>query len=145
MNVERVSQVMDRLTSNRRFYALLYVVGFLILMPYASKGYSWHEMWSVIKEVVRNAAVYRLVDLAWPSAVLHVLALALIAAVAVWGEGAARAFDAYAFAVYLMMAVGQNVGVSERYGLIVLTGNLALTLLVAFSWGWECVVGREQV
>ena len=59
--------------------------------------------------------------------------LALIATVALWGERATRAFDAYVLAVYLMIAVGQHVGVSERYGLVVLTGNLALTLLVAFS------------
>ena len=145
MNVERVSQVMDRLTSNRRFYVLLYVVGFLILLPYASKGYSWHEMWSVIKEVVvYNAVIYRLVDLAWPSALLHVLALALIIALAICGERVARAFDIYAFVVYLMIAMGQHIGISEHYGLIVLTGNLALALLVAFSWGWECLVGRNR-
>ena len=85
MDVERVSQVMDCLTSNRRFYVFLYVIGFLVLLPYASKGYSWQEMWSVIKEVVvYNAVIYRLVDLAWPSAFLHVLALALIVALAIW-------------------------------------------------------------
>jgi len=33
----------------------------------------------VIKEVVYNAIICRLVDLAWPSILLHVLALALIA------------------------------------------------------------------
>ena len=145
MDLERISRAMDYLTSRRRFYALLYVLGFLVLLPYASKGYSWPEMWDVIKEVVvYNAIIYRLVDLAWPSALLHALALALVAAVAIWGERAARAFDVYALAVYLMIAVGQGIGFSERYGLVVLTGNVALTLLVAFSWGWECLVGRNR-
>ena len=56
---------MDRFTGNRRFYVLLYVVGFLALLPRASGGYSWHEMWGVIKEViVYSAVIYRLVDLA---------------------------------------------------------------------------------
>ncbi len=145
MDVESLSRVMDRLTSNRRFYVLLYVLGFLILQPYASKGYSWQEMWSVIKEVVvYNAIIYRLVDLAWPSALLHVFALALITAVVIWGDKAAKIFNIYTFVVYLMIAVGQGVGISERYGLIILTGNVILTLLVAFSWGWECLVGRNK-
>ena len=145
MDVESLSRIMDRLTSNRRFYVLLYVLGFLILQPYASKGYSWPEMWNVIKEVVAyNAIIYRLVDLAWPSALLHVLALALITAVVIWGEKAAKIFNIYTFIVYLMIAVGQGVGISERYGLIILTGNVILTLLVAFSWGWECLVGRNK-
>jgi len=43
-----------------------------------------------------------------------------------------------------MVAIGQGVGFSERYGLVVLTGNIALGLLVAFSWGWECLVGRNK-
>ncbi len=86
--MERVSWIMERLTSNRRFYVLLYVLGFLVLLPYASRGYSWPEMWSVIKEVVvYNAFIYRLVDIAWLSALIHVLALALIAAVAIWERG----------------------------------------------------------
>lgn len=143
--MERVSRIMDRLTSNRRFYVLLYVLGFLVLLPYASRGYSWPEMWSVIKEVVvYNAFIYRLVDIAWLSALIHVLALALIAAVAIWGERAARAFDAFAFILYLMIAVGQGIGFSERYGLVVLTGNVALGLLVAFAWGWECFIVRNR-
>ena len=106
MDIARISRAIDYLTSRRKFYALLYVLGFLVLLPYASRGYSWHEMWDVIKDVlVRHAVIYRLVDMGWPSAVLHVLALALIAAVAVWGERAARAFDAYAFAALSLIHI----------------------------------------
>ena len=145
MNTEHISQAMDYFTGKRWFYALLYIIGFMVLLPYASKGYSWHEMWDVIKEVVAyKAIIYKLVDLAWPSALIHLLALALIAAVAVWGEKAAKAFDVYVFIIYLMIAVGQGIGFSEHYGLIILIGNIALTLLVAFSWGWECIVNRNK-
>ena len=145
MDLERVTRVMDYLAGKRWFYGLLYVIGFLVLPPYASKGYSWPEMWYVIKEVVAyKAIIYKLVRLAWPSALIHVLALALIAAVAIWGERAAKAFDIYVFAIYLMVAVGQGVGFSGLYGLIVLTGNIALGLFIAFSWGWECLVGRNR-
>ncbi|RLG79649.1 MAG: hypothetical protein DRO09_04100, partial [Thermoprotei archaeon] len=63
--MERVSRTIDYLTSKRWFYALLYILGFLVLLPYASKGCSWPEMWDVIKEVVAyNAIIYKLVDLA---------------------------------------------------------------------------------
>ena len=40
--------------------------------------------------------------------------------------------------------MGQSMGTSERYGLVVLTGNMVVTLLVAFSWAWECAVGRNK-
>lgn len=145
MDVERVSRTIDYLTSKRWFYALLYILGFLVLQPYATKGYSWPEMWDVIKEVVAyNAIIYKLVDLAWPSALLHILTLALIAAVAIWEEKAAKAFNIYISIIYLMIAIGQGIGFSEHYGLIILTGNIALTLLVALTWGWECLVNRNK-
>jgi len=144
MNIKSLSQVMDYLTGKRRFYVLLYLC-FLVLLPYASKGYPWHEMWSVIKEVVAyNAIIYVLVDLIWPSVLLHVLALILIIAIVIWNGRVAKAFDIYVFIVYFMIAIGQGIGISERYGLIVLTGNIVLTLLVAFSWGWECLVHRNK-
>jgi len=136
---------MDYLTSKRRFYVLLYILGFLVLQPYASKGYSWQEMWNVIKEVVTyNAIIYRFVDLIWPSVLIHVLALVLIIIIVIWGERGAKAFNIYVFMVYLMIAIGQGIGFSERYGLMILTGNVVLTLLVAFSWGWECFIGRNR-
>ena len=37
--------------------------GFLVLLPYVSKGYSWPEVWDVIKEVVAyRAIIYGLVE-----------------------------------------------------------------------------------
>ena len=140
--LERVSRTMDYLTGEWWFYVLLLALGFL--PPYASKGYSWPEVPDVIGEGLSHAVIYELVCLAWPAALLHVLALAVIAAVLLWGERAARAFDIWAFATYLAIAVGQSTGISERYGLVVLTGNMAVALLVAFSWAWECAIGRNK-
>ena len=142
--LERASRSLDYLAGKWWFYVLMLLIGFGLLPPYASKGYSREEFGNVISEGLTHAIIYRLVDLAWPSALLHALALALIAAVVVWGEKASRAFDAWAFATYLAIAIGQGVGVSDRYGLIVLTGNVVLALLVAASWGLECLEGRNK-
>ena len=142
--LERTSLAMDYLTGRWWFYVLLFLVAFVLSPPYASRGYSWPEIPDVIGEGLSHAAIYELVRLAWPAALLHVLALAVIAAVVLWGERAAPAFDLWAFATYLAIAVGQSTGISERYGLVVLTGNMVMALLVAFSWAWECAVGRNR-
>ncbi len=142
--LEKASLALDRLAGKWWFYAFLFFLGFGLLPPYASRGYSWEEMGDVVSEGLSHAVVYRLVDLVWPSVLLHVLALAVIAAVALWGEKASRAFDIWAFATYLAIAVGQGTGISDRYGLVILTGNVALGFLVAFSWGLECLEGRNK-
>ena len=127
------TRAMDYLTGRWWFYALLLALGFFLLPPYASKGYSLPEIPDVIGEGLSHAVIYELVRLTWPAVLLHVLALAVIAAVLLWGERAARAFDLWAFATYLAIAVGQSTGISERYGLVVLTGNMVMALLVALS------------
>jgi len=66
------------------------------------------------------------VELAWPSALLHVLVLALIAAVAIWDERVGQGLRHLRIRGLLMVAIGQGVGFSERYGLVVLMGNIAL-------------------
>jgi len=142
--LERASRALDYLAGRWWFYVLAFLIGFGFLPPYASKGYSWEEMGDVISEGLSHAVIYRLVDLVWPSVLLHILALAVIAAVVLWGEKASKAFDTWAFATYLAIAIGQGTGISDRYGLVVLTGNVVLGLLVAFSWGLECLEGRNK-
>ena len=142
--LKRISRAMDYLTGRWWFYVLLFLVAFILLPPYASKGYSMEETGAVIFEALANPVIYRLVDAVWPSALLHLLAVVIIAAIAVWGGRAVRAFDVYVFGTYLMIAVGQGTAITERYGLVVITGNVLLMLLVASSWAWECLVVRNK-
>ena len=82
--LERTSWAMDYLTGEWWFYLLLLALGFL--PPCASRGYSWPEIPDVIGEGLSHAVIYELVRLAWPAALLHVLALAVITAVVLLGR-----------------------------------------------------------
>jgi hypothetical protein len=120
------------------------LIGFILLPPYAQEGYKRHEIDSVIRETLGNVVIYRLVDMRWPSALLHIATVGIMVLIAVRGETAEMAFDLYASISYLMIAVGQGIGRSERYGWAVLTGNIVAVLLVATLWIWECRVRRNR-
>ncbi len=132
----------EYLTGRWWFYLLLLLVGFGI-PPYSSVGYPPEETRLVVVEALRRALVYPLVEAVWPSLALHLaFALVVLALVLGWPK-APLLFDLYSAAVYAMVGVGQGVGFTERYGLVVITGNVILVLMVAASWAWECAVGRN--
>lgn len=142
--LEKTSNVIDRLTGKWWFYAAMYVLGFWAIPPYASKGYSFREMAKVVWTALGNASTYRLVDMVWPSLLLHLALILVVAALAVWGEKSSMVFNLYALAEYLII-IGQSFAVTEEYGLVILTGNVLLVSIVAALWAWECVVRRNRV
>lgn len=142
--LERVSGAIDYLTGKWWFYIAMYVLCFWVLWPYASKGYSLEEASSVVWVALRRPLIFSLVDLVWPSLLLHVALLLVLAALARWGERGSLLFDLYALAQYALL-VGENFAYTEEYGFVVLTGNVLLTSLVAALWAWECVVRRNRV
>jgi len=88
------------------------------------------EITKVIWTALDNAITYRLVDAIWPSLLLHVALILVIVALAVWGEKASLIFDFYALVEYLIV-IGQDVAITEEYGLVILTGNVLLVSIVA--------------
>lgn len=128
---------MERLARRWWFYLLLALALFL-LPPYASEGYEWWEISDVIRETLTHSlGPYRPL---FP--ILHVVFAALILSLAVFGNAAARLFNAYAAFNYALIAVLQNTAVTERYGFTVLTGNVAVVLAVAAFWAWEASARR---
>ncbi len=143
--LERVTEAIDYFTGRWWFYVAMYVLGFWALPPYASKGYSLgEEVSKVVWTALSHAITYRLVDLVWPSLLLHVVLLLVLVALARWGEKASLLFDLYALAEYALL-VGQGFAYTEEYGFVVLTGNVLLVSLVAALWAWECVVRRNRI
>jgi len=142
--LEKISGVIDYLTGKWWFYVIMYVVSFWVIPPYASRGYSFDEIGKVVGVALSHALTYKLVDMVWPSLLLHVALLAIVAALVIWGDRASLFFDFYAFIVYTIL-IGQGFAFTEEYGFVVLTGNVLLVSLVAVLWAWECIVRRNRL
>jgi hypothetical protein len=70
----------------------------------------------------------------------NIVALALLVSLCVWGNKVARVFALYAGLNYILFALLQGVTITDRYGVAIVTGNVIVMLLVAFTWLWEAVV-----
>ena len=142
--MRRLSLDPDHLTGRWWFYLLILLLGFVLLPPYAQESYRPWEMGRMVMETLGNAVIDGLVDMRWPAALLHIVALLILLGIALKGEAAEGAFNLYSCLTYYMIAIGQGVGYTERYGLVILTGNIVVVLLVATLWAWECRVHRNQ-
>lgn len=137
--VQRIQGALDAVTKKWWLYLLLLLLFFI--RAYASKGYDPRDSMDVIGQALSDPLIYAFPVL-MPLAKL--IPAALIAGVLVYGNRMRRVFNAYVALLYLALAFLQTAAVTETYGFVVISGNLALVLIVALVWMWEVVVERND-
>ena len=112
---------------------LLFIALFLciFLPPIASKPFSSQETPLVIRDVITQTTYL------WLSPIVHAATIILLVALYLYGNKLGRITDAFFAILFLFFALGQNIAVTENYGLAVVTGNLVIILVVALFWIWE--------
>jgi len=119
---------------DKRLLAILIVLLLCtFLPPITSKPFPPQDTSLVIKEVIMQTSdAY-----SWLSPYIHVATIALLIALYRYGRKIGRVADAYFGILFLFFAFGQHIAVTENYGLAVITGNLAMILIVGLFWIWE--------
>jgi hypothetical protein len=87
----------------------------------------------VIKEVLMKTSVAYL----WLSPIVHIVTVALLVALFLYGSKVGRVGDAFFAVLFLFIAFSNHIAVTDTYGLAVVTGNLVPVLLVGLFWVWE--------
>jgi hypothetical protein len=87
----------------------------------------------VIKELLMKTSVAYL----WLSPVVHIVTVALLIALVLYGSKAGRVVDAFFAILFLFIAFSNHIAVTDTYGLAVVTGNLVPVLIVGLFWVWE--------
>jgi len=88
-------------------------------------------------QVVREVLFTTSLAFSWLSPAIHISTVALLAILYWYGERIGRVADGYFGVLFLFFAFGQHIAVTEHYGLAVVTGNVAMILIVALYWFWE--------
>ena len=128
---------LERIT-RRWWFFLSFVLLQFVTPPYASKGYKFPEEWSnVIMAALRNAFIYSYPQL-YP--ILKIIPIVLITLIIIFRNRFGRLFNIYVAFSYVLFAFGQNIAVTERYGVAICTVNLIMFLAVAGFWAWEAIV-----
>jgi hypothetical protein len=134
ITTDRMHGALERLSRKWWAYALICLLFFI--PSYAARGYDPRQFSALIESVLRRPFIYALSPL---NIVFKLTPVLLMAAVLVLRNRARQIYHAYLTLLFLAIAVFQNSASTERYGLVVISGNVVLIVIVAFSWLWETV------
>jgi len=119
-----------------RTKTLLILVVLLIcsfLPVFAASPFSQQDSSLVIKEVLMKTSVAYL----WLSPIVHIITVALLVALYLYGSKTGRVADGFFAILFLFIAFSNHIAVTDSYGLAVVTGNLVPVLIVGLFWVWE--------
>jgi hypothetical protein len=137
---ESIQGLLERWTRKWWLYLLLFLLFFI--PSFAERGIDPQDSIDLIGQVLSNPLIY-----AYPllMPIAKAIPVVLIGGLLVFGNRMRRAFNLYVALLYLALAIFQTTAVTEQYGWAVITGNLALVLVVAFAWMWEVVVEKNDL
>ncbi len=136
--LERIQLKLEWIIRKWWFYLLLVLLQFV--PPYAAKGISPADIGWVTGEVLSHGIVYNLAAL-YP--IFKIIPIVLIILMVFLKNRVSRIFSIYAGISYVLFAFLQNIAVTEKYGLAIITINLIMFLLVAASWFWESATKKN--
>jgi hypothetical protein len=108
---------------------------------YAARSYDPRQSVDLIGQVLSAPLIYAFPIL---MPIAKIITVVLITGVFTYGNRIRRAFNIYVAVLYLTIALFQTTAVTETYGLVVISGNMVLVLIVAITWAWEVVAERND-
>ncbi|MHC4737112.1 MAG: hypothetical protein ACYTDW_22090 [Planctomycetota bacterium] len=103
---------LERITRRWWFFGLFVLMQFTI-PPYASKGYKIEDWGNVIFHALSNAIVHQYSE--WYH-IFKVIPIILLVCIIVFRNKVARLFAIYVGISYMLFAIGQNIAITEQYG-----------------------------
>jgi hypothetical protein len=136
---QRIQGRLDAITRKWWLYPLLLLLFFI--PTYASRSYDPRQSVDLIGQVLSAPLIYAFPVL---MPIAKIVTVALFVGVLVYGNKMRRPFNIYVAVLYLALALFQTAAVTDTYGLVVISGNMALVLVVALVWAWEVVAERND-
>lgn len=137
--MERIQERLELVTRKWWFFLLFVVLQFV--PPYASKGFEPVETGLLTMEILSHSLAY-----SYPSffPVFKIIPVILVVSIIFLKNAVTRLFNVYAGITYILFAFLQNIAVTERYGLGIITINVIMFSLVAAFWFWEATALRND-
>jgi len=134
---------LERLTRKWWFYLLLFVIPAAI-PPFSTTGLGyWHQLkdftWYVSDMVYAKKVTY-----AASMPLMHLLVVALFAALLYWGKRFGRAFSFLVALNFVYVAFIQSSVTTDRYGVVIISELFTWYLVALLLWLWEGVSSRND-
>lgn len=114
-----------------KFVVVLVIAQFLLL-PVATRGFDWHNSSGIIGYTLSHAFFQQMYAYGWIFQLLALLVLMVLALKR--NRWSTRLFLFYGGLINVLYGVIQNVAVSEKYGLSIVTVNVVMMLFVGWMW-----------
>lgn len=137
--LEGIQRRLELITRKWWFFLLIILLQFI--PPYASKGFEVAETGMVTMEVLTHSLVYT-----YPSlfAIFKIIPIILVVSIVFLKNAATCPFDVYVGIAYVLFAFLQNIAVTDKYGLGIISVNIIMFNLVAAFWFWEALVQKND-
>ncbi len=139
MNDKELHKSFLRITNRWWFYPLFLLMFFI--PSYTEEPINPEQNAALVIDVLSNALIFA-EPLWFP--VLKVLMGSLLIILFKFRNRVGRLFSSYVAFSLILVAVFQNMAITEGYGFSVLTGNMLITLFVAGTWIWEIIVAKNN-
>ena len=138
--IENIQKKLELITGKWWFFLIFILIQFII-PPYASKGYKLGEQGMVIGEILGHPIAHNFTKL-YP--VFKIIPIILVISIFFLRNKVTRLFSFYAAISYVLFAFLQNIAVTEKYGLGIVTINFLMFLVVAALWFWEVIARKND-
>lgn len=131
---------LSRISKKWWFFAIL-LVGQFLIMPFSSRNFDFVQINDIIYTTLQNALQTQIgvYNIFFQSFSLLMLVLLLILR-----NKIKRVFNIYIAVSYLAFAIIQNIAITEKYGLSVVTINVIMFLFVAYVWMMEIFQSKND-
>ncbi len=140
-SIENIQNTLDAKT--RRWW---FFVGMLILqcvaVPYASKNFAFNECGDIIRHTLSYCFWFSF-EPVFP--VFQAAAMVFVAMLLIFRNKVGRIFSLYAGICYILFNIAQSIAIdSPKYGVCIVTVNIVMFSLVAGTWIWEAIAGKND-
>ena len=127
MNTDQAKQ-----KKRRWLYPVIYVLFFVIsMLPiYAEKPFAPHDT----QDVIINLLMVAVRPYAAFAPIFHIATIVIIVLIVVWRDRMGRVLAAYMGLNYLVIALVQSMGRTEKYGFVIQTGSLIACIILGIAW-----------
>lgn len=127
--------------SRKWWFFVILVVAQSLLMPYASKNFRIDAIDSIIYTTLQNSLQMGMSNY---NIYFQVLSLSILILLVILKNRMKLIFNIYVAASYILFSFIQNIAITEKYGLSIVTVNVVMFLFVAYVWILEIFQSKND-
>jgi len=140
-SIENIQSTLEAKTRRWWFFVGMFILQW-VAFPYASKNFDFNKYGDIIRHVLSYCFWFSFKPV-FP--VFQVAAIVFVVMLLIFRNKVGRIFSLYAGICYILFNITQSIAInSPKYGVCIATVNIVMFGLVAGTWIWEAIAGKND-